>query len=89
MMGRIPYHTKSATLQPGDKVVLYTDGVTEAMNRQEEFFSDERLAGLLQQSVGWSPKQLIEGIVGEVRRFSAGFAQNDDITVVALKHQGV
>jgi sigma-B regulation protein RsbU (phosphoserine phosphatase) len=89
MMGKMPYHTKKTTLKPGDSLILYTDGVTEAMNREEEFFSDERLAGLLQDVPGVSPRQIIEGVIGGVRAFSNGFAQNDDITVLALRYLGV
>jgi len=87
------YHEGTLQLAPGDCLLLYTDGVTEATNAQEALFGD---APLLQvaQSFRAQPdrrgaaRQLAERIVAEVRRFEAGAAQADDITVVALTYKG-
>ncbi|MBN1345577.1 MAG: SpoIIE family protein phosphatase [Phycisphaerae bacterium] len=81
-----PRHTM--TLAPGDTILLYTDGVTEALSDRDELFSDRRLA----EGVGalsWrSPKELIGGILDEVRRFSRGVPQSDDITMLAVTFRG-
>lgn len=89
MMEQVEFHTKNVLLRPEDSVVLYTDGVTEAVNSEDEFFSDAPLMGFLEHSYHRSPRQIIDGIVAEVKQFSTGIAQSDDITVLALKFHGV
>lgn len=83
------YPTRTADLQPGDRLFLYTDGVSEALNPQQEQFSEERLQHLLSEACDDSPAALIERVVEAVRRFSAGAPQSDDITALAVLYQGV
>ena len=75
-------------LSTGDRLVLYTDGVTDAMNESEEFFSQGRLETTLEGGSAQSSKAVIEGVVSEVRRFSAGTQQADDITLLVLGYMG-
>ena len=75
-------------LSAGDRLVLYTDGVTEAMDKSEELFSQGRLETTLQGGSALSSKAVIEGVVSEVRRFSAGAPQADDITLLVLDYMG-
>jgi sigma-B regulation protein RsbU (phosphoserine phosphatase) len=82
------YATETCRLAPGDAIVLYTDGVTEAMNREEDFFSEERLEQYLAGNAGASAKQIVTGVHGAVQEFAAGAPQADDITVLALRYLG-
>ncbi len=75
-------------LHPGDSIVLYTDGVTEAMDEKQRLFSEQRLEKFLTDVNGHSPEELTRGLVSEVRRFSAGTTQSDDITILVLRFRG-
>jgi anti-sigma regulatory factor (Ser/Thr protein kinase) len=76
-------------LSAGDRLVLYTDGVTEAMDKSEEFFSQGRLETTLQDGSAQSCKAVIERVVSEVRRFCTGAPQaDDDMTLLVLGYMG-
>jgi sigma-B regulation protein RsbU (phosphoserine phosphatase) len=82
-----PYNTNRVELQPGDALLLYTDGVTEAMDHEENLFSDQRLETFLAQIHNGSPlNDIVRSVVSEVRSYSAGVPQTDDITVLALRY---
>jgi sigma-B regulation protein RsbU (phosphoserine phosphatase) len=76
-------------LKPGDRLVLYTDGVTEAMDRDDELFSEGRLETTLRGVNSLSSKEVIERVVKEVQRFSTGAPQSDDITMLVLGYVGL
>jgi sigma-B regulation protein RsbU (phosphoserine phosphatase) len=84
----------SARLEPGESLVLYTDGVTEATNAQGELFGEDALLHAM-AAVGAAPAAgghaaaVTRRVVQAVRSFEAGAAQDDDITVVALNYQGL
>jgi sigma-B regulation protein RsbU (phosphoserine phosphatase) len=82
------YETGQAILQPGDSIFLYTDGVTEAMNEKEEFFSDDRLRTTITLFQGHPPKELISGVAGEIARFSQNMPQADDIAMMMIRFCG-
>ena len=84
VMDDVPYQSKQITLSTGDGLFLYTDGITEAMDCHGHMFSDERLRAVLRRIHGTTPVELIDGVVGEVKRFAAGAPQSDDITSLAL-----
>ena len=75
-------------LRPGDGIFLYTDGVTEAMDGDKNEFSAARLEACLRRHQGSPLSAIIQGVVDEVRAFSAGPAQTDDITILALRYLG-
>jgi sigma-B regulation protein RsbU (phosphoserine phosphatase) len=74
-------------LKPGETLLVYTDGVTEAMNRKRELFGEERLKEALQGQSRLSPEKLTQRVVEEVARFASGAEPSDDITLLAIKHQ--
>ena len=71
------------TLEPGDVVILYTDGVTEA-RRDREFFDDQRLVDAIGRLQGTSAQGMADGLVSEVLEFQRGHAR-DDIAVVVIR----
>lgn len=81
------YKTKAVQLQIGDILLLYTDGVTEAMNAQEEMFGQDRLKKLFldvgQQDL--RSRQIIETIKNGIMSFSGPEQQHDDLTIVVVK----
>lgn len=82
------YKTQLATLKPGSSLILYTDGVTEAMDHQENLYSNDRLIRTLEMECGDSAREIVENIIQSVREFVGPVAQSDDITVLALTFKG-
>lgn len=83
-----PYASGRMMLGPGEALLLYTDGVTEAMDPSETLYSDQRLAQFLASNRSSSPRQIIGDLVSDVRHFAGGAPQSDDITALALLYFG-
>ena len=83
-----PYASGRMVLAPGEALLLYTDGVTEAMNPSETLYSDQRLEQFLGTNRGAAPRQIIGDLIGDVRQFAGRAPQSDDITVLALLYLG-
>ena len=79
------YEESSVILDPGDTIVLYTDGVTEAMNAEGEEFSLDRLRDLFTNVPPRNPKETNEAIFEAVRVFAGDTPQSDDITCLACR----
>jgi sigma-B regulation protein RsbU (phosphoserine phosphatase) len=75
-------------LCPGDKLVVYSDGVTEAENPAGKQFTDDRLMELVKKHPKASAAQLHQTIIDEVANFTAGAPQSDDVTLVVLEYRG-
>jgi phosphoserine phosphatase RsbU/P len=88
LMERSPYASGRMVLRPGDALLLYTDGVTEAMNMSETLYSDERLAQFLGTNRSSAPRPIIGDLISDVRHFAGEAPQSDDITVLALHYFG-
>ena len=80
--------SEGCELQAGDTFVLFTDGVTEAFNPDEELFGEERLLDHLNAPAPGGARDIATGILDAVRRYAAGARQSDDITVVAVRYAG-
>ncbi|NUM33044.1 MAG: SpoIIE family protein phosphatase [Candidatus Brocadiae bacterium] len=72
-------------INPGDILVLSTDGITESMNPDKEQFGLERMASIIQQGINKTANQIIKDCYDEVQKFCAGTPQRDDLTLVVLK----
>ncbi len=79
------YEERTMELRPGDVLILYTDGVTEARNQGEEQFGEERLYRVVKEKGHLPAQELLDEIYRRVREFSGGLAQRDDITVIIMK----
>lgn len=73
--------------EPGDTVVFYTDGVNEAANITGEEYDYERFTAALKANEKASPKLLSEEIVKDIRKFTTGAPQSDDITIMCIKYR--
>ena len=80
--------SETLELQAGETFVLFTDGVSEAFDINEELFGEDRLLAHLQASPGASARETTLGVVDAVRRHAAGAQQSDDITVVSVRYTG-
>jgi serine phosphatase RsbU (regulator of sigma subunit)/predicted enzyme related to lactoylglutathione lyase len=75
---------EECAMQPGDVMALYTDGITEAFNPDEEEFGEQRLIDLLRRNREQTAQAMLSVIMDEVQQFSAG-KQQDDITLIVGK----
>jgi len=79
------YEEWAVTLDPGDIMLLYSDGVVESLNDRDEQFGTDRLAQLIEQKAGLSATELADRILESTYRFSVGAPAQDDRTLVVLK----
>ena len=82
----IEYKNYEITIGAGDKLFVYTDGVTEAANSRNELYGEERLLNTLQknEAKGLSPKELLKFVNDDVEKFVDGASQFDDITMLGM-----
>jgi sigma-B regulation protein RsbU (phosphoserine phosphatase) len=80
-----PYESGSVTLQGGDWLAIFTDGVVEAENNRLEEYGEGRLIAMLHSGVMLAPAALLNSIMTDLDRFAGGAPQHDDVTCVLLK----
>ena len=80
-----PVEREVFALGPGDTFVLFSDGVSEAMNPAEDFYGEQRLLAALAASSGESSATIVKDVMSDVRTFAAGAKQYDHIPVLALR----
>jgi sigma-B regulation protein RsbU (phosphoserine phosphatase) len=81
------YAVNSVLFNPGDVLVIYSDGVTEAANTEYEMFEDERLEQIILEKKHLTPKEITYAIIEAVIKFSARGKYNDDKTLVVIKRR--
>lgn len=80
------YEGEEIQLEKGSRLLLYTDGISEAENAQKELFGDDRLLAYASSASGEAnSREFSDGLLGKVREFTSGNAQNDDITILSIK----
>ena len=82
------FDEETVTMHPGDYIVLFSDGVTEALNPAGEEFTDERLIECVNAHLGEPPQDVLEAVLAEVRTFCADATPSDDVTVVMVRFNG-
>jgi serine phosphatase RsbU (regulator of sigma subunit) len=79
-----PYEDRELHLDAGDRIVLYTDGVTDGMNAEGEFFGEEALKQVIRQARDLPPEALVSGIFRSVDEFCGNRPPEDDRTVMCI-----
>lgn len=87
-MEGIRYRQSSVQLSRGDRIFLYTDGVTEAESQNHIFYGEERLCDVLRGLTESAPEETVAAVDADVRRFAEGAEQVDDITMMCLEYTG-
>jgi serine phosphatase RsbU (regulator of sigma subunit) len=82
------YDEDTVRLSPGDIIVAFSDGVTEAMNPAGDEFTDDRLLACAEAHRGGSPQQMLDALLADVHAFCEGATQSDDVTAVVVRYKG-
>ena len=79
-----PFETLSAELDPGDRILLYTDGITEAANARDEEYGEERVEAWFRDHRDDDGRALIAGLIDDVVRFASPVRPRDDMTLMTV-----
>ncbi|MBK7105129.1 MAG: SpoIIE family protein phosphatase [Ignavibacteriae bacterium] len=82
----VEYQSNIISIKPGESLILYTDGITETFNENNEEFEEEQLIQTLKNKNELNAKEIVNSIISEVQNFSNGNEQSDDITCLVLKY---
>jgi serine phosphatase RsbU (regulator of sigma subunit)/pSer/pThr/pTyr-binding forkhead associated (FHA) protein len=82
------FEEETLQLQPGDVIIVFSDGVTEAMNAAGEEFTDDGLLASLTAHRGKPPQAVIDGVIADVRKFCGDATQSDDLTILMVRYSG-
>jgi len=82
------YHNGTVKMKPGDGLLLYTDGVTEAPNLDRKWFGNDRMEEYVNLNAPEPVERMVLDLFTTLRYFCLGTAQADDITVMALRYRG-
>ena len=88
MLDGAPFEVMQGQLEPGDKVVIYSDGLTEAGNAAGQFFDNERLRLCLRRHAPSGARDLLRALLDSVDQFTDGSVMNDDVTALVLEYAG-
>jgi serine phosphatase RsbU (regulator of sigma subunit) len=92
LLNGAPYDDATVQLGPGDRIVVFSDGVSEALSTTGEEFGDDRILALLESAHAMSPDMdatsLVEALISAVRVFAQGAPQSDDITAMVVRYRG-
>ncbi len=87
-MEDVKYREYELELKPGDFLFLYTDGVAEATNAEEQLYGTERMVDALKSVGNVTPRELLLAVRADIDRFVGEAEQFDDITMLALQVKG-
>jgi sigma-B regulation protein RsbU (phosphoserine phosphatase) len=88
MFSEAEYQSTRVQVEPGDFLVIYTDGVSEASNNQNELFEEARLRTIIESFKGATVEELGDTIREGMRAFTEGAPQSDDITILVVQYKG-
>jgi phosphoserine phosphatase RsbU/P len=87
MFSNVIYEEKTMTMLPGDKVILYTDGVTDCRNQTGDMFGHERLLEMIRDNPKANSYRLTHFIVEELEEFAGKASRQDDLTLLVIEIQ--
>jgi phosphoserine phosphatase RsbU/P len=82
------FDDETICLKPGDLIVSFSDGVSEAMNEAGDEYTDDRLIACVTKNLGKTPKEVLDALFADVRAFTGDATQSDDITAVIVRYNG-
>lgn len=85
IMADAAYESGTVTLQPGDWLVIFTDGLVEALNPKNEEYEEPRVLNILQNGVTATPEELLSRLMADLDTFVGATPQHDDVTCMLIK----
>ena len=82
------YEEETVVLGPGDWLIVFSDGVSEAMSASGDEYGENRIVAVVEKNKNMEPPQLLEALFADVRAFTRGAPQSDDITAMVLRYGG-
>jgi phosphoserine phosphatase RsbU/P len=82
------YDEETVTLAKGDWLIVFSDGVSEAMSLSAEEYEEERIVKCVEKNIALEPRRMLEALFTDVRDFTRGAPQSDDITAMVLRYGG-
>jgi PAS domain S-box-containing protein len=82
------FEEETVNLSPGDCVLVFSDGISEAATASGDEYGDDRILSCVQHNLSLEPQQLLQALFADVREFTQGTPQNDDITAMVLRYTG-
>jgi len=82
------FDEETVCLKPGDLIVSFSDGVSEAMNEKGDEYTDDRLIACITKHLGQTPKEVLDALFADVKAFTGDATQSDDITAVIVRYNG-
>jgi sigma-B regulation protein RsbU (phosphoserine phosphatase) len=84
----VAYEQATVQLDAGDIIVVFSDGVSEALSAQNEEFGEPRLQQVIEKDLAAGPQEMLEDLLEAVRHFTTGAVQNDDVTALVVRYAG-
>jgi sigma-B regulation protein RsbU (phosphoserine phosphatase) len=84
----VPFEEETVTLNAGECLVVFTDGVSEALNVAGDEFGEARIIDVVRAVLERDADGVLEGIIAAVRQWATGAAQNDDVTALVIRYRG-
>ena len=82
------YEEETVKLDPGDWLIVFSDGVSEALSASGEEYGESRILECVNRNLALDPQRLLEAMFSDVREFARGAAQSDDITGMVMRFSG-
>ena len=82
------YDEETVTLSPGDWLIVFSDGVSEALSASDEEYGEGRIVDVVRKQGSVQPQEMLDALFTDVRNFARGAAQSDDITALVLRYGG-
>jgi phosphoserine phosphatase RsbU/P len=80
------FEEETVALKPDDWLIVFSDGVSEAMSASGDEYGETRIVECAEKGMALEPRQLLEALFADVRQFTHGAAQSDDITAMVLRY---
>jgi serine phosphatase RsbU (regulator of sigma subunit) len=87
ILKNMSYQAATTVIEPGDRLLLYTDGVTEALNPQDQEYGEQRLLNIVARHPNSTARTIVQAVLADVTDFTQGRPAVDDITLVVLRRQ--
>jgi serine phosphatase RsbU (regulator of sigma subunit) len=88
LFANVSYEQEVVQLEPGDTVVVFSDGVSEALDTAGEEFGDDRIRAAVEPALSQPPQFVLDALLAAVKQFAGAAAQNDDVTTLVLRCRG-